>query len=332
VANTDANVVSAYEVVATGALTELVGSPYATDSQPTSVAMVPSGRLTYVANASAGNLSGYSADYVAGSLAPLPGSPFLAGSGPRSVALTHPADARGTGSITDNDTPAGVSVSINDVALAEGASGRVSAVFAVSLSGPSSQKVAVDYTTVDGTATAGQDYVTKSGTVNIPAGVTSASVQVQVIGDRDHEPDETLFVNLSNATNATISDGQGLATIVNDDPPPPSLSIGDVAVVEGHSGRVDAVFTVSLSAPSNQKVIVDYNTADGTARAPEDYVTRSGKLNIPAGTTTASITVRVKGDTSIEPDETLFVNLSNATNATISDGQGLATIVNDDPP
>ena len=56
-----------------------------------------------------------------------------------------------------------------------------------------------------------------AGTLTIPAGRTTWSVGVTVRGDRKKEGDELFLVNLSNATGATISDGQGAGTIRNDD-------------------------------------------------------------------------------------------------------------------
>jgi hypothetical protein len=110
------------------------------------------------------------------------------------------------------------------------------------------------------------------------------------------------------------------------------LSINDVTVLEGNSGTSNAVFTVSLSAASATAVTVDFATADGTAVTPSDYTSASGTLTFAPGETTKMITVLVNGDTLVEPDETFFVNLSNALGATIADGQGMGTIVNDDLP
>ena len=69
--------------------------------------------------------------------------------------------------------------------------------------------VTVHYVTADITAAAGSDYTAASGTVIIPAGQTSGTFTVAVMGDRLAEPTETFAVNLSAATNATIGDGQG---------------------------------------------------------------------------------------------------------------------------
>src|SRR5205085_5395111 len=71
-------------------------------------------------------------------------------------------------------------------------------------------------------------------------------------------------------------------------------------------------------------------TADGTATAGSDYTAKSGTLTIPAGSFTATITVPVFGNTTIEPDETFTVNLSNAVNAPIADNQAVGTISTDD--
>ena len=233
----------------------------------------------------------------------------------------------------NNVTPP--TISIGDVTVTEGNSGTTNATFNVILSAPSALQVAVNYATADGTATAGSDYQATSGTLTFAPGETSKTITVLVNGDTTVEPDETFFVNLSNPTNATIAKGQGIGVINNDDaPPPPSLTINDVTVTEGNSGTTDATFTATLSSSSNQTVTVQYATADGTATAGSDYQASSGTLTFAPGQTSKTITVLVNGDTSIESDETFSVNLSNATNATIADAQGIGTISNDDvaPP
>ena len=221
-------------------------------------------------------------------------------------------------------------VSISDVTVTEGNAGTVNATFQVTLSAPTSQQVTVTFSTADGTALAGTDYVGTSGTVTFNAGETSKTIAVVVNGDTINEPDETFFVNLSNPVNATIADGQGLGTIINDDTSLPSVSINDVSVAEGNSGTTNAIFTVNLSAASGQIVTVTYSTANGTATARSDYVATSGVLTFNPGETTKTLAVMVNGDTFSEPNETFFVNLTSATSAIIADGQGIGTIVDDD--
>jgi len=114
----------------------------------------------------------------------------------------------------------------------------------------------------------------------------------------------------------------------------PSLSINDVmAVLEGNTGTVNAIFTVSLSAASSQQVTVDYATANGTATAGSDYVSiPATQLIFPPSTTTQIVTVIVNGDLFDESDENFLVNLTNPTNATVADAQGIGTITDDDLP
>ncbi len=234
-----------------------------------------------------------------------------------------------TSTPTPTSTPVPPSLSINDVTVTEGAAGSVNAVFTVSLSAASGQTVTVTYATADNTAAAPADYTTAGGVVTFAPGDTTQTLTVAVQGDTLDEIDETFWVNLSGAANATIGDGQGVGTIIDDDGLP-SLSINDVTVTEGDAGSVNAVFTVSLSAASAQTVTVTYATADNTAAAPADYTTAGGTLTFAPGDTTQTIIVAVQGDTLDEPDETFLVNLSGATDAIISDGQGVGTIIDDD--
>jgi hypothetical protein len=97
-----------------------------------------------------------------------------------------------------------------------------------------------------------------------PVGATSATIAVPVLGDALNEPDETFVLNLTGG-NVVITDGQGQATIVDDDPDP-EFRIDDAVVTEGNAGPTMAVFTVTM-APSGQAQTVDYQAAAGTAIA-----------------------------------------------------------------
>src|SRR5205823_13824160 len=111
------------------------------------------------------------------------------------------------------------------------------------------------------TAGAPSDYTASSGTLTFTPGQTSKAVNVAVKGDLLNEVNETFWVNLSGATNASIADGQGTGTITDDDAQP-ALSIGDVTVPEGDGGTGPATFTVSLSGASGKTVTVGYATGD----------------------------------------------------------------------
>ncbi len=229
-------------------------------------------------------------------------------------------------------TAASSVVSINDVSIVEGNSGTTDAVFTITLSKAAALPVTINFATSDGSAKAGSDYFSTSGALTFDPGQLSKPISVRVIGDTSREPDETFFLNLSSSTNAAISDGQGICTILNDDGAP-ALAISDASVIEGNSGTLNAVFTVTLSPASGQTVTVTFATADDTATAANnDYVPTSGTLTFNPTERSKSIEVRVIGDNSQEPDETFLVRLSSPVNAEILDGIGAGTIINDETP
>lgn len=221
------------------------------------------------------------------------------------------------------------SLAISDAMVTEGDSGTKDALFTVSLSAASAGPVTVDYATADGSATAPGDYAATSGTLTFAPGELSKQVVVAVVGETLDEPHETYSLNLSNPASATLGDARGAGTILDDDPQV-SLSVDDVSGPEGQS----AVFTLSLSRESGKVVTVAYATRDGSAAAPGDYASRSGTIIFLAGETSKTVSVGLVNDALVEPDETFTLALSSAVNATLSDGQGVATIVGDEaaPP
>ena len=104
-----------------------------------------------------------------------------------------------------------------------------------------------------------------------------------------------------------------------------------MTISEGNSGTQVATFTVTRSG-GTAAFDVNFATSDGTATvADSDYVAASSTLHFGANENTQTISVTINGDTKVESNETFNVLLSNATNgATISDGQGVGTITNDD--
>ncbi len=239
----------------------------------------------------------------------------------------------GVDDISVTSAVAGTSLTINDVSLNEGNAGTTSYTFTVGLSAPAGAGgVTFDIATADNTATQPGDYTQKSLTSQtIPAGSSTYSFTVLVNGDTTPETNETFFVNVTNVTGATATDGQGQGTIVNDDAAP-NLTLNDVSLNEGNAGTTTFTFTVSLSAPAPAGgVTFDIATANSSAVAPGDFTAKSlTGQTIPAGSSTYTFDVLVNGDITPETDEAFQVNVTNVTNAIVTDGQGLGTIVNDD--
>ena len=112
----------------------------------------------------------------------------------------------------------------------------------------------------------------------------------------------------------------------------PSISVGNVVVVEGNAGTTQATFSVTLSGPSSQTVSCSFATANDTAIAGSDYVATSGVLSFAPGETEKSVVVLVNGDTVDETQETFFLDISNVQNATVNSSRGTGFIVDDDGP
>ena len=230
-------------------------------------------------------------------------------------------DPQGIGTIQNDDDPA---ISISDATITEG--GALS--FTVSLNRATNEAVTVQYATANESAVAGFDYTATSGTLTFPAGGgLQQNVSVNTTPDTLDEYNETLSIHLSSANNATIADDSATGTI-DDNDPLPVLSIGDVTVNEG-SGT--ATLTVTLSPASGKYVALNYATANGSAVAGSDYTAASGTITFDPGQTTKQIVIAITPDALDEPNEVLYVNLSNPSEATLTDDQGTLSITDDDP-
>jgi YD repeat-containing protein len=238
------------------------------------------------------------------------------------------------GAVRSTAPVATVSVSSSAVSVGESA-GSVNVSFVVSTpgGGPLPCAVTAAYDAKPGTASAASDFTPKSGTVTFPAGSPNNATQstsILVTADSLDEANETFFVDLSSATGGTLGTSARTTVTILDDDATPTLSVNDVTLYEGQSGTSNATFTVTLSAVSGQSVQVSYATSNGTATAGVDYQFSTGSLTIPAGMSSGAITVPIFGDTAVEPNETFLLTLSSPVNATLADGQGTGTILNDD--
>ena len=237
--------------------------------------------------------------------------------------------------IIDDDAPPRLSIS--SPSAVEG----TALTFTVRLNAVSGKAVTVAYADAGtGTATSGTDYTAlTAGTLTFAAGTTTTSqtIAVTVTGDSDDEPNETVVVTLSNPVNATFDGGAtsltGTGTIIDDDGAS-ALSIGSPSVIEGATSAT-LTFQVYLRPAHNTlQVTVAYADAGtGTATSGTDYTAlTAGTLTFAAGDTIQTIPVSVTDDSDDEPNETVIVTLSNATNATISTADGTGTIIDDETP
>jgi hypothetical protein len=224
--------------------------------------------------------------------------------------------------------PPAPSFAISNATITEGGS----LVFTVTKTGSTSSSLSVDYATSNGTAAAGSDYTAKSGTLTFTSTQTSKTISVATTDDTLVEGSETMKVTLSGATGgATISDALGTGTITdNDTVAAPSFSVSNASANEGNL----VAFTITKTGSTSSSYSVSYASANnGSAVAGTDYGAVSGTVTFTASQTSKTVFVQTYNDSASEGNETFVLNLSAPSGgATISDGQGVGTIFNVDPP
>ncbi|HJX26778.1 MAG TPA: Calx-beta domain-containing protein, partial [Thermoanaerobaculia bacterium] len=245
----------------------------------------------------------------------------------RLSAPVNAALADGTAAVTIRDGDRAELV-ISDATVIEGHGTVVDATFLVTLTVPSSREVQVAYATENGTAVAGTDYQTTTGTLTFQPGSTSATVAVRILGNRTPQPDRLFRVRLDAPAGAVLLDPEGEGTIRDDDGV--TITIDDRTITEGDSGSADVIFTIRV-ANHDKTVTVSYATVDGTARAGADYTAVNGTLTFDRGKGQLTVTVPVTGDLAEEQVlETFQLRLSNQSAGSLLRPAGTTTIVDND--
>ncbi len=204
-------------------------------------------------------------------------------------------------------------------------------VFTLTRSESNINSLTVNYT-ITGTATNGTDYLQLTGTATFAAGSSTTTITVTPTDDFIVEGNETITLTLATGTGYNIGTAKTATVTIADNDVIPQVSINNVTITEGNSGTRNANFIVSLSNPRNQTITVAYQTSNVSAVAGTDYITQTGTITFNPGEISKTVGVIVNGDTLVENNETFKVNLSTPVNATIADGEGIATINNDDVP
>ena len=221
-----------------------------------------------------------------------------------------------TGTILDDD-PA-LTVTGGEVAEADG-----TLAFAVTVTGGASTRgtVTVDYATSDGSATAGSDYTTTSGTLPFPPGVGERTVVVPVLDDRVEEGDETLTLTLTGPVNALIEGTAAVGTIRNDDLASTAIALSAVPVrVSEEAGATSVAVTATLndSARGVETTVTVSVSGSGAAEAVDFAAVPDFAVTILAGAMsgTGTFTLKPEDDSLDEADERL--SISGASNLPVT--------------
>ena len=223
------------------------------------------------------------------------------GGGFTNLALTPPSFT-----VIDNDGYVTIANTTNGAEA-----GPVNGVMTLTQGGIAAVNTVVAYS-VAGTASSGADYTALSGTVTIPAGSTTATINIPVIDDAIVEGPETVIVTLTSITSGLGTLGATLTatnTIADND----AATVTIANISNGtETGPVAGVMRVTQTKASSTPTVLSYSVG-GTAVAGSHYTALSGTVTIAAGATTAAINIAVIDDAIINPGETVIVTLTSIT-------------------
>lgn len=255
--------------------------------------------------------------------------------GVRVVVLAATSALLSLGAVTAVTTPAGAvvpTVVVGDASVHEGDGGTRNVRVMFSIDQPAAADVRVHWVASAGTATSPADFKARGGRVLFRPGQTNRYVAFKIFPDVAIEGDETFSVNVTSAEGATVGDGSGQVTILDEEGGSGNVvSIGSASVAEGDPGAYQFAYVpVTLRSPSATPVTVTYSTGADSASSPGDYADRTKTITFPAGVRVRWALVYVVSDDVGEGDEVLAVTLSSPTGATIGEGTGSVTILDDD--
>jgi carbon monoxide dehydrogenase subunit G len=225
-----------------------------------------------------------------------------------------------------------VTIAAGDATIYETDGADVTVEVPITLSAPSTQLITVTAQTAAVTASS-TDFVSDVRYVKFNPGVVRIFMSVKVRADTIDEANETVNVVLTSPGGASISDGTGAITIIDDDPGSTALrmAIGNASISEGSSEERSAHLAVTLSRDATADVVVNYTVTSTSAVRNTDWAGAvSGTFTFKVGQNLKTINVRIIPDFLTEANEVVTVTLSGAAGATISDGSGTITIVDDD--
>jgi hypothetical protein len=209
----------------------------------------------------------------------------------------------------------------------------------VLLGGPSgsstSVAVTVPYTTHDGSAVAGTDYTSTSGTLTFPPGETAQNITVPILARTGSAPARSFTVTLGTPTNATVAQRTGVVTIGASGAKAaatPKISAPPNTTVSRAAGYVD--LPVTLKAPGVNPVTVNYTTANGTTSANSScdssiygYLGQSGSLTFEPGVTTEVVRVPLLNCGQTTKATFLLDLRDNSSDSTIARAETTITVV-----
>jgi alpha-tubulin suppressor-like RCC1 family protein len=243
-----------------------------------------------------------------------------------SVTVATVTDGTGLGTITSDDPIPTVAFTTFGQTISETTGANLAVVSISTLSG---LNAVIPYS-ISGSSSSPADHNLTNGTLTIPAGISSGTINFVLVNDTAYEPSETLVITLGSPTSANLGAQFTHTVTITSEDPPPTMSIGNITMGEGDVAQ----FPVTLNAASSYNATAIYNTANGTALSGTHYTASTGTVTVLAGSLTAYINVpTIENAVNQNSAEWKFTTtLSSPVNATIAVTTGTGTIQDDDNP
>jgi cyclophilin family peptidyl-prolyl cis-trans isomerase len=166
-----------------------------------------------------------------------------------------------TGTIVNDDVPV-INLSANQT-IVEGNSNPQNVTYTVTLSRSDTRVITVNYATANGTATAGSDYTSRTGTLTFNSGVTSQSINIPILNDSINEANETFTLTLTSPTNANLGTRTSVTTTISD--------------------TLTASVTTTLPTNVENLTLTGTTTINGTGNAGNNILQGNSRNNILSG-------------------------------------------------
>jgi hypothetical protein len=185
--------------------------------------------------------------------------------------------------------------------------------------------ITFDYQTIDSSAVAGDDFTASTGSINILAGSTTATLQLTTLINETKQQSTQFILQLSNVTGAQIDNSQIVITIVDDTP---ELSFNsEYSIDEGDN--LSVIFTLQQAVQHN--ISFDYQTVNSSAVAGDDFTASTGSINILAGSTTTTVPLTSLINEDKQESTQFILKISNLTGAKAVQNQAIITIEDNTP-
>ena len=226
-------------------------------------------------------------------------------------------------SITIEDDESLPVLTVNDI-ITDELNGPITLIASVNTK--SVQPISFNFTTLNGSAIEGEDFLASAASVTLPPQALSATFQVNLLDDVIYEDKEQFSIAINGVSGAVFS-GNNVIVEINNTTALPQLSVSDIVVLESAN---EAIVNVTQNIKSTFASQVDFVTADGSATSDTDYQLTSGSLSIAPNTLNSSIRIPLINDQVSEPQKTFSLNLSNPQNALLVNTTATITLDDDE--